>query len=153
MSDSLQLHGQQHIRLPCPSPSPGVCSNSSSLSQWYHPTIYPVSFPSPPAFNLSQHQGLFQSVGSSHQVAKLWELQLQHQSFQLIFSVDFLYDWLVWSPCRYSQVSSLALQFENINFSVLSLLYGLTFTSVHDYWKNHSLEYMDLYWQSNVSAF
>ena len=37
---------------------------------------------SPPAFNLSQHQGLFQGVGSSHQVAKVWELQLQHQSFQ-----------------------------------------------------------------------
>ena len=46
--------------------------------------------PSPPAFNLSQHQGLFQGVGFSHQVAKVLELQLQHQSFQWIFSVDFL---------------------------------------------------------------
>ena len=48
------------------------------------------SSPSPPAFNLSQHQGLFQWVSSLHQVAKLWELQLQHQSFQHIFWTDFL---------------------------------------------------------------
>ena len=45
---------------------------------------HPLSSPSPPAFNLSQHQGLFQWVGSSHQVAKVLELKLQHQSFQWI---------------------------------------------------------------------
>ena len=50
---------------------------------------HPLSSPSPPAFNLSQHQGLFQWVGSSHQVAKLLELQHQHQSFQRIFRADF----------------------------------------------------------------
>ena len=50
----------------------------------------PLSSPSPPAPNLSQHQGLFQWVSSSHQVAKVLELQLQHQSFQSIFRVDFL---------------------------------------------------------------
>ena len=78
---------------------------------------HPLSFPSPPAFNLSQHQGLFQGVGSLHQVAKVSELQLQHQSFQWIFKVDFLYDWLVWSPCspRDSQESSPAPQFESTN--------------------------------------
>jgi len=43
---------------------------------------HPLSSPSPPAFNLSQHQGLFQGVSSSHQVAKVLELHLQHQSFQ-----------------------------------------------------------------------
>ena len=46
--------------------------------------------PSPPAFNLSQHQGLFKWVCSSHQVAKVLEFQLQHQSFQRIFRTDFL---------------------------------------------------------------
>ena len=51
---------------------------------------YPLSSPSPPAFNLSQHQGLFQGVSSLHQVAKELELQLQHQSFQWVFRVDFL---------------------------------------------------------------
>ena len=70
-----------------------------------------LSPPSPPTLNLSQHQGLYQSVSSSHQVAKVLDsklLELQHQSFQWIFRVDFLYDWLVWSPCcpRNSQESS-----------------------------------------------
>ena len=73
---------------------------------------------SPPAFNLSQHQSLFQWVGFLHQVAKVLELQFQHQTFQGIFRVDFLEDWLVWSPCcpRDSQESSPALQFQSINF-------------------------------------
>ena len=51
---------------------------------------HPLLSPSPPVFNLSQHQGLFQWVSSLHQVAKVLEFQLQHQSFQWIFRVDFL---------------------------------------------------------------
>jgi len=58
---------------------------------------HPLSSPSPPALNLSQHQGLFQWVSSSHQLAKVLEFQLQHQSFQWTFRTDFLYKWLVWS--------------------------------------------------------
>ena len=49
---------------------------------------HPLSFPSPPTFNISQHQGLFQWVSSSHQVATVLEFQLQHQSFQWIFRTD-----------------------------------------------------------------
>ena len=69
---------------------------------------HPLSSPSPPAFNLSQHQGLFTWVSFLHQVANILELQLQHQSFQWKSKTDFLYDWLVWSPCcpRDSQESS-----------------------------------------------
>ena len=52
--------------------------------------FHPLLSPSPPAFNLSQHQDLFQGVSSSHQVAKELEFQLQHQSFQWIFRTDFL---------------------------------------------------------------
>ena len=78
MSDSLQPHGPQHERLPCPSLSLGVCSNLCLLSGWCHPTI---SSSFPPALNLSQHQGLFQWVRSSNQVVKVLELQLQHHSF------------------------------------------------------------------------
>ena len=109
--------------------------------------------PSPPTFNLSQHQDLFQWVSSSHQVAKVLELQLHHQSFPWIFRVDFLLDWLVCSPCypKDSQESSPTPQFKSINSLVLSLLYGPALTSVHDYWKNHSFDYMDLCWQSNIS--
>ena len=91
VSDSLQPHGLQHTRLPCPSPTPGACSNSCPSSWWWHPTrSHPLSSPSPPAFSVSQHQGLFQWVSSLHQVAQELEFQLQHQSFQWIFRTYFL---------------------------------------------------------------
>ena len=92
MSDSLQPHGLQHARPPCPSPTPGVYSNSCPSSRDVIQPSHPLSSPSPPAFNLSQHQGLFQWVSSSHQVRKVLEFQLQHQSFHWIFRADFLYD-------------------------------------------------------------
>ena len=82
MSDSLWPHEPQHARPPCPSPTPGVNPNSYPLSLWCHPTISSSVVPSTPAPNLSQHQGLFKWVSSSHQVAKVLESQLQHQSFQ-----------------------------------------------------------------------
>ena len=59
---------------------------------------HPLSSPSPPAFNLSHHQSLFQWVSSAHQVAKVLEFQLQHQSFQWIPRTDFLSDGLVYLP-------------------------------------------------------
>ena len=97
--------------------------------------------PSPPAFNLSQHQGLFQWVSSLHQVAKVLEFQLQHQSFQWILRNNFLYDWLVWSPCspRDYQEFSPTPQFRSISSLVLSFLYSPTVTSIHDYWKHQAL--------------
>ena len=88
-----------------------------------------LCFPlSPFTFNLSQHRGLLHWMGSSNEVVKVLELQLQHQSFQWIFSIDFLYDWLVWSPCspRDSQESSPTPQFKSINSLALRLLYGAT---------------------------
>ena len=117
---------------------------------------HPLSSHSPPAFNLSWHQGLFKWVSSSHQVAKILELQLQNQFFQWIFSIDFFYNWLVQSACslRDSQGSFPAPQFGNINSLALSLLYGPTLTSVHDYWKNHShVDYVNLCRQSDVFVF
>ena len=113
---------------------------------------HPLSSPSP-AFNLSQHQSLIKWVSSSHQVAKVLELQLQHQSFQCIIRVNFLLFWWVWSPCcpRDSQESSPAQKFESINPSAFSLLYGPTLTSVHDYWKNHGFDFtwskMLMFWK------
>ena len=95
MSDSLKPHGLQHTRLPCPSPIPRACSNSCPSSQWGHPSISSSVVRFSSTFNLSQHQGLFQSVSSSHEVAKVLEFQLQYQSFQWIFRTDFLWmDWL-----------------------------------------------------------
>ena len=119
MSDSLRLHRLQHTSLPCPSPFPKV---GQTHVHWVDDAIQPslpLFPPSPPTLNLSRHQGLFQWVGSSHQVAKILELQLQHQSSPRIFRVDFLQDWLVWFPScpRDSQESSPAPQFESINSS------------------------------------
>ena len=90
---------------------------------------HPLSPPFPLALNISQHRGLFQWVHSSHQVTKVLEPPLQHQSFQWIFRVDFQL-WLVWSPCspKDSQESSPAPQFKSINSWVLSLLYSPAFT-------------------------
>ena len=89
MSDAVWPHGLQHASPPCPSPTPGVYSNSCPLSVMpsrFHPLLAPF----PPALNLYQHQGLFQWVSSSHQVAKVLEFQLRHQSFQWVFRIDFL---------------------------------------------------------------
>ena len=97
MSDSLQPHGLKHARTPCPSPTPRVYLNSCPLSRWCHPTISSSVVPFLSHLNLSQHQGLFWWVSSSHQVAKVLEFQLQHQSLQWIFRTGFLYDGLVGS--------------------------------------------------------
>ena len=92
----------------------------------------PVLSPSPPAFSLSHHQDLFQFVSSLHQVAEVLELQLQHLSFQWIFRTDFLYDWLVWSPCSPgdSQDSSPTPEFISINICMLLLLLLRCFSHV-----------------------
>jgi len=96
----------------------------------------------PPAPNPSQHQSLFQWVNSSHEVAKVLEFQLYHQSFQRNRRADLLQNGLVGSPCspRDSRESSLTPQFKSINSLVLSLHHSPTLTSLHDHRKNHSLD-------------
>ena len=113
---------------------------------------HPLSSPSPLALNLSQHQGLFQWVGSSHQVAKILELQI-NPSNEYSGLISFRIDWFDLLAFQGTLESSLAAQFKSINSSVLSFLYSPTLTSIHDHWQNHSLDYTDLCWQSNVSAF
>ena len=92
---------------------------------------HPLLSPSPPAFNLSQPHGLFQGVSSSHKVAKLLELQLQHQSFQRTPR----------TPCspRDSQESSPTPQFKSINSLTLSFLHSPTLASIHDSQKTIAL--------------
>ena len=112
---------------------------------WVGDAIQPshaLPSPSPPALNLSQHQGLFKWVSSSHQVAKILEFQLQNQSYQWIPRTDLLHDGLVGTSCslRDSQESSPTPQLKSINSLVLSFLYSPTLTSVHDHWKNDSLD-------------
>ena len=103
---------------------------------------HPLSSPSPPAPNSSQHQSLFQCFNSSHEVAKVLEFQLQHHSLQRNPRGDLLQNGLAGSPCspRDAQESSPTPQFKHINSSALSLLHSPTLTSIHDHRKNHSLD-------------
>ena len=95
---TLRPHGLQHGKLPCPSPTPRASQTRvHQVSDAMQP-FHRLSSPSPPAFNLSQHQGLCQWVSSLHQVAKVLEFQLQYQSFQWKFRTDFLMEirWTDW---------------------------------------------------------
>ena len=102
------------------------------------PPSQPLLSPYTPASSPSQHQSIFLCVNSSHEVARVLEFQLQHQSFQRNPRTNILQDGLVGSPCspKDSQESSPTPQFKSINSSVLSLLHSPTFTSIHDHWKN-----------------
>ena len=90
VSDSLRPHESQHTRPPCPSPTPEFTQiHVHRVSDAIQPS-HPLSSPFPPALNPSQHQSLFQRVNSSHDVAKVLEFQLQHQSFQRTHRTDLL---------------------------------------------------------------
>ena len=117
---------------------------------------HPLTLSSPSSLNLSQHQGLFQWVDCSHQVAEILELQLQHQSFQWLLRIFLKIDWFsLRSPCcpRDFQESSPAPQFKGINSLAFCLLCGPALTTVCDHWEDHSLDYLDFCWQSNISSF
>ena len=94
MSDSLQPHELQHARPPCPSSTPGVHPNPCPLISDAVQPFHPLSSPSPPALNLSQHQGLFKWVSSPHQVAKVLEFPLQlSPSNEYSGLISFRIDW------------------------------------------------------------
>ena len=90
----------------------------------------------------SQHQGPSQWVNSSNEVSRVLEFQLQHQFLQWTPRTDLLQDGLIGSSCspRDSQESCPTPQFKSINFSAFSFLHSPTLTSIHDHWKNHSLD-------------
>ena len=151
MSNSLWPHGLQHARLPCPSPTPGVYSNSCPSSQWCHPTISPSivpissssqSFTASGSFPMSQVFATYsQSIGVSDSTSVL-PMNIQ--------------DWfpLGWTGCISLQSKGLSRVFSNntvqkhqffsaqLSCSTLISIhdYGSTLTSIHDYWKNHSLD-------------
>ena len=142
VSNSLQSHELQHARPPCPLPNPGVHSNSHPLSRWCYPTISfsvvpfsscPQSLPASESFPMSQ---LFTWGGQSTGVSA-------SASFLPKNSQDWLplgwAGWISLSP-RDSQESSPTPRFKSINSSVLSFLHSPTLISIHDYWKNHSLD-------------
>ena len=143
MSNSVGPHGLQHTSLPCPSPSPGICSNSCPLSRWCHPTISssvipfsscPQSFPTSWSFSMSQFFApVGQSIGAS---ASASVLPMTDYSGLISFRVDWL-DLLAVQGILKRLIQHHSLK--SINSSALSLLYGPTLTSLHDHWKNHSL--------------
>ena len=95
MSDSLQPHGLQHTKPPSPSPTARAYSNSSPFSHEAIQQSHPLLSPSPPAFNLSQHQGLFQWLSSLHQVAKVLDFSLSISSYNDHSGmISFKIDWL-----------------------------------------------------------
>ena len=158
LSDCLQSHGVQHIKFPCPSPSPRVCSNSCPLSQWCHPTISsslipffscPQSFPTSGSFPISR---LFtsgsQSIGASASVSVL------PMNIQGWFPLG-LTDLISLQSKGLSRVFSRTVIQRHQFFSAQPSLQSNFFmvTSVLDYWKNHCFDYMDLCRQSDVSAF
>ena len=112
--------------------------------------FHPLLSPSLPALNLSQNQERFftsggQSIGVSASASVF------PKNIQDWFPLG-LTGWISLLTKGLSE-SSPAPQFKSINSLALSLLYGPTLTSIHDYWKNHSFDYMDLCWQNDVSAF
>ena len=133
----------------CSMPGLPVCHQFPEFTQthvhWVGDAIqpsHPLSSTSPSALNLSQNQGLSKWISCLHQVAKVLEFQLQHQSFQWTPRTDLLLDGLVgppWNP-KDSQESSPTPQFKSINSLVLSFLYSPTLTSIYDHWENHSLD-------------
>ena len=142
------LHGLQHARLPCPSTTPRADSNSCPSHQWCHPTISSSVIPfSSSVIPFSSHLQSFPASGS-FQMSQLFPLGCQ--SIGLLTSASVLpmniQGWfplgltgLISLQSKGFQKSSPTPQFKSINSSVFSLLYGPTLTSIHDYWKNHSL--------------
>ena len=155
MSDFVWPLGLQHIRLPCPSLSPKVCSNPCPFSWWCHPTISfsvaPFSFclQSFPASGSIQISQFFTTGGQSIGVsASASVLPMNIQGWFPLGCTG----WISWQS-KDSQQSSPTPQFKSINSSALSFLYSTTLTFIHDYWKNHTFDLTDICQQSNVSAF
>ena len=141
MSDSLRPQESQHARPPCPSPTPGVHSDSRPSSLWCHPAIpssvipfssCPQSLPASESFPMSQ---LFSWGGQSTGVSAL-------ASFLPKKSQGWSSEWTDWISLQSKGLSKV---FSNTTvqkhqFFVLSFLHSQILTSIHDYWKNHSLD-------------
>ena len=142
MSNSLRPLGLQNARLPCPSPTPGACSNSCPSSWWCHPIISSSVVPFSSCLQSSQHQGLFNESVLCVRWPKYWSFSFSmspsnEYSGLISFRID-SFDLLAVQGD--SQESSPTPPFKSINSSMLSFLYSPTLTSIHDYWKNHSFD-------------
>ena len=152
---TLGPHGLQHASPPCPSPSPEVCPSSCPLHRWCHPAISssdtlfsfcPQSFPESGIFPM---RCLFGSGDQNTDTsASASVLPMSIQGWLPLILTD-----LISQLCRYSQESSPAPLFKGINSLAFCLLYSPALTTRHDHWEDHSLDYINICKQSNVSTF
>ena len=147
MSTSLKPYGQEHARLPCPSPSPRVCSNSCPLSRWCHPTISSSVNP----FSSCPQSFTSGSLSRSHLFAS------DEQNFGVSASAPVLpMNIQGWFPLGLTGLIPMLSKGLSTSITVgkhqsaLSRLYDPALTSVLEYWKNCSFNYMDLCQQSPV---
>ena len=145
MSESLQPDWLQQAKPPFSSPTPGAYPNSRPFSWWCHPTISSSVVP----FS-SRLQSFPASESSNESVLhimwpKYWSFSFNiSPSNEYSESISCRMDWLDLLAVQGTFKSLPTSQFKSINFSVLSFLYSLTHTSIHDYWKNGSFDYTDL---------
>ena len=148
--------GLQHARFLCSLLSPGVCTNSCPLCRWWHPTIsssvalfssFLQSFPISGFFPMSQ---LFPSGSQNTYLSFSFSISPSNEYSGLIY---FRIDWFDLLAVQGTLKSFLKHhKFESISSSMFSFLYSPTLTSIHDYCKNNSFDYMDFCQQSDVSA-
>ena len=155
MPDRLPPHGLQHTRPPCPSLSHRVCSSSCPLNRWCHPTF---------SSSVALFSFCLQSLPASRSSSKSWFFTSGGQSTGASFSApvlpvntqgwfSFRIDWFDFLAVQETPES--LFQYHGVKassrwcpgFSMVQL------TPIHDHWKNHSFDHMDLCWQNDVSAF
>ena len=139
MSDSLQPYGQQHASLPCPSPSPRACWNSCPLSGWCHSAI---------SFSVFPFFSCFQSFPASGALLMSWLFISRDQSIGASASTSTLpVNIQDWSPLGLTglilQSKGLSRVFSSTIIKKNQFFSAQTLTSIHDYWKKHSFDYMD----------
>ena len=167
MSDSLWPHRLQHTRLPCPSPSPRTCLNSGPLSRWCHSNILssviPFSFclQSYPVLGSFPMSHLFTSGGQSIGASASSISPSNEYSGLFSFEIDWFDLLTVWGTLKsflqHHNLKELSRVFSSTTIQKHQFFgshpYGSNLTSLHDYWRNHISDSMDLCWQSDVSAF
>ena len=140
VSNSLRLHESQHARPPCPSPTPGVHPDSRALSQWCHPAI---------SFSVISFSSCPQSLPASRSIPRSQLFSWGGQSIGVSASASVLpmntqdlspLGWTRWISLQSKGLARVNSNTKSINSSVLSFLYSPTLTSIHDHWKNHSLD-------------
>ena len=141
VSNSLWPHGLQHASPPCPSPTPRVYPNLHPSSRWCHPSISSSVVPFSSCFNCSHYRGLSSKSVLCIRWPKYWSFSFNiNPSNEHPGLISFRMDWLDLLAVQGTLESSPSPQFKSSNSSALSFLYSSTLISIHDHWKNHSLD-------------